>query len=116
MRERTPFPKELLERLKNLKLLITTGPMNAAIDVQACKDLQIKFGGTPFKPNLLISTREISWMLILACSKHFLTEAANMTNCKWQSKVGSDLLGGTLGLYGLGNIGKSMVPIAKAFG
>ena len=122
MRERTPFPRRVLEQLPNLKLLITTGLANVSVDDQACKDLGIAYSGTrlaaPANPDqiTLNSTGETTWCLILALAKNLHVESANVRSGGWQTTVGRDLRGSTLGLVGLGKIGKEMVPVAEAFG
>jgi phosphoglycerate dehydrogenase-like enzyme len=112
MRERTPFPREVLERLPRLKLLVTTGPFNAAIDVDAASDLGIVVAATGFS---LASTVELTWGLLLALSRRICEEDRNVRAGGWQQTVGPELAGRTLGLVGLGNTGKRVAEIAKLF-
>jgi phosphoglycerate dehydrogenase-like enzyme len=113
MRERTPFPRELLERLGSLELLVTTGARNASIDVQACADLGIALCGTGGQVQ---STAELTWALILACLRHVPTEVGNVRSGGWMTTVGTDLYGSTLGLCGLGRIGGMVAEVGRAFG
>ena len=113
MRERTPFGAEVLDRLADLKLLITTGPVNASIDVAAAARNGIVVCGTGIN---LPPTAELTWGLILALLRHIPAEDAGMRGGGWQTTIGGDLAGATLGLVGLGRLGARMVPVAKAFG
>ena len=113
MRERTPLPAERLERLTNLRLLVTTGMGNAAIDVEAAARNGITVCGTG---GVASATVEHAWALILSLARSVPTEDANVRNGGWQTTVGFDLSGATLGLVGLGRLGAAMVPVAKAFG
>jgi len=112
MRERTPFPRSLMARLPNLKLLVTTGPGNASIDVRAARELGISVFGTraPVPPNL-----EHTWALILACAKRLVEFDRDVRSGAWQQHVALDLAGARLGIVGLGNYGSRVAAIAKAF-
>ncbi len=110
MRERTPFPASLLDRLPDLKLLITTGMRNASIDLDAAARLGITVCGTPSSPHPPV---ELTWALIHALTRHVVTEA---TGHGWQRTVGADLHGRTLGLLGLGKIGTRVAAVGQAFG
>jgi phosphoglycerate dehydrogenase-like enzyme len=114
MRERTRFDRELFARLPDLKLLITTGMQNASIDLQAAAAQGVVVSGTsgPRTTN----TAELTWALILALVRHLPEEAASVRDGGWQHTVGTDLLGTTLGLVGLGRIGHQMARIGQAFG
>ncbi len=114
MRERTRFDRELFARLPDLKLLITTGMQNASIDLQAAAAQGVVVSGTsgPRTTN----TAELTWALILALVRHLPEEAASVRDGGWQHTVGTDLLGTTLGLAGLGRIGHQMARIGQAFG
>lgn len=114
MRERTPFTRTLLERLPKLKLLVTTGPRNAAIDLKATRDLGIKVCGTGgFGPG----TAELTWALILGFARSIHLENANMRRgVPWQTTVGMDIHGRTLGVLGLGKLGGQVAAIGRAFG
>jgi phosphoglycerate dehydrogenase-like enzyme len=113
MRERTWFPRSLLERLVNLKLLASTGPWNAAIDIEAADDLGITVCGTA---SSLTAAAEHTWALILASARHMPSEVASFRNGGWQVSVGSDLNGKTMGLLGLGYSGSATARVAQAFG
>jgi phosphoglycerate dehydrogenase-like enzyme len=113
MRERTQFPASTLDRLPDLKLLITTGMGNVAIDIPAAQRNGVVVCGTGGHGP---ATAELSWALILALARKVPAEDANMRRGGWQTTIGTDLAGTTLGLVGLGNLGKRMVPVAKAFG
>jgi len=113
MRERTPLPAAILDRLPDLRLLITTGMANAAIDVAAARRNGVVVCGTGIKG---APTAELSWGLILALLRSIPAEDAGMRSGGWQRTIGGDLEGGTLGLVGLGRLGGRMVVIAHAFG
>ena len=113
MRERTRFDRELLARLPDLKLLVTTGRANAAIDLTAAAEHGVTVSGTggPRSAN----TAELTWALILSLARHLPAETAAVRRGGWQHTVGMDLMGATLGLAGLGRIGSQMARIAQAF-
>jgi phosphoglycerate dehydrogenase-like enzyme len=113
MRERTPFGAAILDRLPDLKLLVTTGMANAAIDVAAARRNGIVVCGTDSKG---APTAELSWGLILALLREIPAEHAGMRDGGWQRTIGGDLEGATLGLVGLGRLGKRMARIGDAFG
>jgi len=113
MRERTPFPRSLIERLPNLRLLITTGMHNAALDFEALAERGVTVCGTTSGG---ASTVELTWALLLAASRHICEEDRAIRDGGWQHTIGPELEGRTLGLLGLGRIGSLMVPIARAFG
>jgi phosphoglycerate dehydrogenase-like enzyme len=113
VRERTPFRRELLERLPKLQLLLTTGMRNAAIDVDAATELGIVVCGTGTGP--LHATAELAWSLILSLLRHVPEENAAIRNGRWQTTVGNALEGKTLGILGLGRLGSVMAVTWKAF-
>lgn len=113
MRERTPLTAAILDRLPDLKLLITTGMANASIDVAAARANGIVVCGTASR---LPPTAELSWGLILSLLRSIPAESAAMREGGWQSTIGGDLDGATLGLVGLGRLGRKMATIGKAFG
>jgi phosphoglycerate dehydrogenase-like enzyme len=113
MRERTQFSASTLDRLPDLKLLITTGMGNVAIDIPAAQRNGVVVCGTGGHGP---ATAELAWALILALARKVPAEDANMRQGGWQTTIGTDIAGTTLGLVGLGNLGKQMVPVAKAFG
>lgn len=112
MRERTPFPRRLIERLPNLKLIATSGMWNASVDLGACEERGIAVSGTQVGGG---GTVQVTWALILAL-------AQNVTGCDrdiraglWQTGIGEEIAGKTLGLLGLGRIGTKVARIAQAF-
>ena len=113
MRERTPFPRSLLERLPKLKLLITTGMRNASIDVGAATDLGITVCGTQ---GVGYSTAELTWGLILALLRHIPREDKATRDGHWQVSVGVGVRDKVLGVIGLGNLGSQVATVGKAFG
>lgn len=113
MRERTPFPRALLDRLPKLKLLVTTGMRNASVDMAACKEKGITVCGTEAGGH---ATAELAMAIILGLARNFHVELANMREGRWQTTVGQDLRGKTLGLLGLGKLGGQLAVFAKAFG
>lgn len=113
MRERTPFRRDLLEKLPNLRLLITTGMHNAAIDLEAATELGIVVSGTNGGPN---STAELAWGLILSILRRIPQEDAATRQGKWETSVGTTLYGRVLGVLGLGRLGSQMATIGTAFG
>ncbi len=113
MRERTPFPKSLLERLPQLRLLITTGARNASIDVAAAKGLGITVCGTGGSG---LATAELAMALILSLARQLPAEIASVRQGGWQVGLGRDLRGATLGVAGLGRLGSQMVRLGQAFG
>lgn len=114
MRERTPFPRAVIEKLPDLRLLITTGLRNASIDVAAAKDHGVVVCGTPSVGN---PTSGIAIGLMLELTRHIGYENARMkAGVPWQGTIGMDLEGQTLGVLGLGKLGTRTANIAKAFG
>ena len=113
MRERTPITKSLLENLPNLKYLMTSGMRNNAIDLEATKAKNIFVCGTEINSN---PTAELAWTLILGLARNLKQEVDNMFQGYWQTSIGFELKGKTLGLIGLGKIGTQMAKIAQAFG
>jgi phosphoglycerate dehydrogenase-like enzyme len=114
MRERTRFPAPVLGRLPQLKLLVTTAPMNAAIDVEAANAHGIVVSGTGY-PDVAASA-ELTWALILALARNLPAETQHLRNGGWQLSVGTQLAGKTLGLVGLGRLGARVATIGQAFG
>ncbi|WP_328688290.1 D-2-hydroxyacid dehydrogenase family protein [Streptomyces caniferus] len=114
MRERTPFPASLLARLPRLRLLITSGMRNAAIDLEAAARHGVTVCGTASNTE---PTVELTWALILGLARNVVTEnTALRDGGPWQSTLGADLHGRTLGLLGLGKIGSRVARIGQAFG
>jgi len=112
MRERTPFPRSLLERLPRLKLLITTGMRNASIDVKAATDRGIVVCGTG---GVGYSTAELTWGLILALLRQIPREDRSTREGHWQVSLGIGLRDKVLGVIGLGNLGSQVATVGKAF-
>lgn len=113
MRERTLFSKAMLDKLPVLKLLVTTGHRNAAIDMAAAAARGVTVCGTEAPGH---ATAELAFGMIITMNRHLVTEAANMAVGRWQTTVGRDLKGTTLGLIGLGRLGAQMARYAQAFG
>lgn len=114
MRERTPFPASLLARLPRLKLLVTTGMRNAAVDLEAARAQGMIVCGTESNS---APPAELTWALILGLARHLVPEATALRNRgPWQHTVGTDLQGATLGLLGLGKIGSQVARVGNAFG
>jgi phosphoglycerate dehydrogenase-like enzyme len=114
MRERTGFPKQVIDALPDLKLLITTGMRNASIDTEAAKARGVTVCGTG---SFGSPTSSIAIGLMLELTRHIGYENARMhSGATWQSTIGPDLEGMTLGILGLGKLGTRTANIAKAFG
>ncbi|MFJ9220840.1 D-2-hydroxyacid dehydrogenase family protein [Streptomyces sp. NPDC102383] len=114
MRERTPFPAELIARLPKLRLLVTSGMRNASIDLDAAAAHGVTVCGTASNPEPPV---ELTWALILGLARGVLTEGANLRDGgPWQSTLGADLHGRRLGLLGLGKIGARVARVGAAFG
>jgi phosphoglycerate dehydrogenase-like enzyme len=114
MRERTPFPRALFERLPKLKLLVSTGKRNASVDLQAAKDHNVTVCGTGGAGR---STADLAIGLMIALARHLREEFHAMRpGGGWQTTLGVDLEGKTLGIIGLGNLGSKVGRIAQAMG
>ncbi|MGC0238644.1 D-2-hydroxyacid dehydrogenase family protein [Arthrobacter sp. SD76] len=113
MRERTAFPREVFEKLPALQLLVTTGMANASIDVAAATDHGVTVCGTPGSPT---AAPELTWALLLAAARHLPAEENSLRAGTWQSTVGFELAGKTLGIVGLGKIGRRVAGYGRAFG
>jgi phosphoglycerate dehydrogenase-like enzyme len=112
-RERTPFPRSVVERLPKLKLLVTAGSRNLGIDFAACRDHGVLVCGTEAGSS---PTAELAWGLILSLARHIAEEDRNLRSGKWQSTIGFALKDKTLGILGLGRLGSQMAQIGVAFG
>src|ERR1700730_5833928 len=113
MRERTPFPRQLIEALPDLRLLITTGLVSWAIDLDAAKARNVVVCGTPSVGN---PTTGIAWGLILELTRKIGSENARLkSGALWQSVVGTDVEGLTLGVIGLGKLANRVAAVGKAF-
>jgi phosphoglycerate dehydrogenase-like enzyme len=113
MRERTPLPRDILERLPRLRLIASTGAVNASIDAAAAAERGVKVVHTGYQST---PTVELTWALILAGARHVAAENASLRGGGWQRHVGDDLAGKALALLGLGNIGGAVARIGSAFG
>lgn len=114
MRERTPLGRELLERLPDLRLVVSTGRRNPSIDLAAAEDLGIAVRNTS---SMSSPPLELTWALILGLARHLVRENTEFrADGPWQSTVGLDLHESRLGLVGLGRIGSRMAGVARAFG
>lgn len=115
MRERMPFTRETFELLPNLKCLVTTGTANRAIDLQAAHDHRVVVSGTT-NGNGRLATAELTWALVLALARRIPQEDRALRAGRWQTAVGSTLYGRTLGIVGLGGVGRHVARYGKAFG
>lgn len=113
MRERTPLPRTLIERLPRLKMIASTGPFNASVDVEAAKEHGIYVSTTG---GYVESTVELTWALILATARRLVDECVSVRADGWQTSVGRQLGGAVLGVLGLGRIGTRVARVGKAFG
>lgn len=114
MRERTPFPRSVVEKLPGLRLLVTTGMRNASVDVAAAAEHGVTVCGTG---GVGTSTPELTWALITGLARHLVAENTGLrTNGPWQQTIGVDLAGATLGVLGLGRIGSRVAAVGLAFG
>ena len=112
MRERTPFPRSLFERLPKLRLLITAGMRNASIDMKAAAERGVLVGGTAGLP---YPTAELAWGLILSLARRIPAEDRATREGRWQTSVGLGLNGKTLGVLGLGTLGSRAARVGRAF-
>jgi len=113
LRERTPLPRSVIERLSRLKRIASTGPRNAAINVEAAAERGIVVAHTGCDPR---PTIEMTWALILASARQVALENAHVRAGGWQLTIGDSLHGKTLGVLGLGNMGSEVARIGLAFG
>lgn len=113
MRERTPFPAELIERLPALRLLVTTGMRNAAIDLDAARARGVSVCGTSGSTN---AVPELTIGMMIALTRHLVPEDAAVRAGGWQHTIGPGLAGSTLGVVGLGRLGVPVATLARAFG
>ena len=112
--QRSRFPRAVIERLPKLKLISQTGRNAAHIDLEACTERKVvvSAGGTG-RPG---ATAELTWGLILAALRHIPEEVANLKAGRWQSSLGTDITGKTLGIYAPGKIGSIVAKVGQAFG
>jgi len=113
MRERTPMTKKLMDGCPNLKFIATSGMRNLGIDLEYAKSKGIIVSGSEGNKN---PTAELTWALILGLARNIKQESENMYQGYWQTTIGFELKGKTLGIMGLGNLGKMVAKVGKAFG
>jgi phosphoglycerate dehydrogenase-like enzyme len=113
MRERTAFDEALLRGLPQLKLLVTGGMRNAALDLKTCAELGIQVCGTDSYKQ---AAPELTWALLMAMTRNLIAETASLRDGGWQVGLGGDLYGKTLGILGLGSIGQKVAQYGQAFG
>ena len=113
MRERTPLPRTVIERLPRLKLIASTALRNASIDTVAAAEHGIAVVHTGYTSS---PTVELTWALILASARHITTENASLRAGGWQRSIGDDMANKTLGIIGLGNVGTQVAKVGLAFG
>jgi phosphoglycerate dehydrogenase-like enzyme len=113
MRERTPLTAEIIGRLPALKLIASTGPRNASIDMGAARARGIEVVNTGYNS---YPTIELTWGLILASARHIVAEAQAVRAGMWQTSLGVGLHGKTLGILGLGRVGAGVARVGLAFG
>jgi len=113
MRERTPMTRTVIERLPKLRLIASTAPRNASIDLKAAEErgVQVVHTGYTSAPTI-----ELTWALILGSARHLVVENASLRSGGWQRSIGDDMAGRTLGVLGLGNVGGAVAQIGMAFG
>ncbi|MGZ3872302.1 MAG: D-2-hydroxyacid dehydrogenase family protein [Mucilaginibacter sp.] len=112
MRERTPLNRSILSKLHGLKLIISTGRRNASIDEKAAQELGIRIKTTGYIGS---GAPEFTWAVLMAVARHIPVENANVRGGLWQTTIGTDLAGKTIGIIGLGNIGARIAAYAKVF-
>ncbi len=113
MRERTAFDRALLDRLPDLRLLVTTGMLNAAIDLDAARERGVVVSGTRSRQE---APAELTWALVLAVTRRLAFEDAAVRAGGWQTTIGPELSGRTLGVLGLGRLGGRVAGYGRAFG
>ncbi len=116
MRERTAFPKRVVDRLPKLKLLITTGMRNASFDMEALKAKGVTVCGTGGPGGGNEDTAELAWGLILGAARRIAEDHALMRQGGWQTRIGHRVAGKTLGVVGLGRLGSAVARVGLAFG
>ena len=112
MRERTPMTRTLMSGLSNLKLIVSTGRRNASVDVQAAGEFGITVKNTGYVTS---GAPEHTWAMLMAIARHIPQESGQVRSGLWQTTIGTDLKGKTIGILGLGNIGTRIAAYALAF-
>jgi phosphoglycerate dehydrogenase-like enzyme len=115
MRERIAFPRDVLEKLPKLRCIVTTGSINRAIDMAAVRDRGVIVCGTTLGLGVL-ETAEMTWALILGAARHISQEDRAIRAGRWQTTIGTALHGRTLGIVGLGGVGRYVARYGQAFG
>lgn len=113
MRERTPIGRSLIEKLPKLRMIITTGKQNAAIDAKAANDHGITVCGTNSPGH---ATAELAFLLILSLARQLIPNVNGLQKGKWQTALGRDCRGKTLGVLGLGRLGAQVAQLGKTMG
>lgn len=113
MRERTPITEKLIDGCPKLKFIATSGMRNLGIDLDYAKSKGIIVSGSEGNKN---PTAELTWALILGLSRNLKQESENMYQGYWQTTIGFELKGKTLGIMGLGKLGCMVAKVGKAFG
>jgi phosphoglycerate dehydrogenase-like enzyme len=113
MRERTPLRRDIIARLPRLRFIASTGPRNISIDMAAAKERGILVANTGYRST---PTIELTWALILASARHLVEESNSIREGGWQTSIGRELDGRVLGVLGLGNVGREVARIGRAFG
>src|SRR6202047_4905106 len=113
MRERTPMTRSIIERLPKLRMIASTGTRNASIDLKAAEERSVQVVHTGYTS---APTIELTWALILGSARNLVAENTSLRSGGWQQSVGDDMAGRTLGVLGLGNIGRAVAQIGNAFG
>jgi len=115
MRERVALPRQLLERLPKLRFVVSAGTVNRAIDFEAARERGIRLAGTG-SGDAREATAELTWALLLALSRNVVREDQAVRGGEWQTSLGGMLKGRTLGLVGLGGVGRIVARYAAVFG
>ena len=113
MRERTPLPASVIRALPRLRLIVTSGPKNASIDLDAARDCGMTVCGTASRKT---TTSELTLLMMLALNRRLIPEVAALRRGGWQAGLGRDMAGLRLGLVGLGTIGAQMASLGRALG
>ena len=112
MRERTPLTRNILSKLPNLKLIVSTGMRNASIDTKAVEEFGITLKYTGY---LESGAPEMTWALIMGIARQIPQESNNFKSGLWQTTIGGDFKGKTMGILGMGRVGSKIAAYAKAF-
>jgi phosphoglycerate dehydrogenase-like enzyme len=116
LRERTPFPRALIEALPNLRYLCVTGKRYDTVDLDACRDRGVIVSNTPVSGAGAGAVTELTWGIILSLARKISAEDRLMRAGGWQHFLGNTLRGKRLGIVGLGGLGTDVARIGQAFG